>query len=46
MASSPIFVVPWKNSTSAIVPSVSVAVAVSGTVAGAVKDAPLLGPSA
>ena len=37
----PIFVVPWKNSTRLTVPSVSPAVAVIVTDAGAVKVAPL-----
>ena len=39
----PIFVVPWKNSTRLTVPSVSPAVAVIVTDAGAVKVAPLAG---
>jgi ammonia channel protein AmtB len=39
----PIGAVPWKKSTLAIVPSESEAFAVNGTVAGAVKVAPLAG---
>ncbi|KFB77423.1 MAG: hypothetical protein AW06_001461 [Candidatus Accumulibacter cognatus] len=39
----PISVVPWKNSTLLIVPSVSAAVAVRGIAAGATKLAPAAG---
>jgi len=37
-------VVPWKNSTLVMEPSVSVAVAAMATLAGAVKDALFAGP--